>query len=88
MLLEVLEVLLEVLQLLLELLSLNTAWFLSNFQKTLKCLVLALPKSYSISEVHRGILHTYETWVNLACSWPGGLRGENLRFSGNCLQTI
>ena len=20
----------------------------------------------------------YETWVNLACSWPGGLRGENL----------
>ena len=44
-LLEVLEVLLEVLQLLLELLS---AWFISNFRTTLKWLVLALPKSYSI----------------------------------------
>ena len=44
MLLEVLEVVLEVLQLLLELLS---AWFISNLQKTLKCLLLALLKSYS-----------------------------------------
>ena len=40
-----LEVLLEVLEVALEVLS---AWFLSNFQKTLKWLVLALPKSYSI----------------------------------------
>ena len=28
--------------------SSDPAWFISNFQKTLKCLVLALPKSYSI----------------------------------------
>ena len=40
-----LEVVLEVLQLLPELLS---AWFIRNFQKTLKRLVLALPKSCSI----------------------------------------
>ena len=45
MLLEVLEVALELLDLLPELLS---AWFIRNFQKTLKWPVLALPKSYSI----------------------------------------
>ena len=66
MVLEVLEVVLEVLQLLLELLS---AWFISNFQKTVNRPVLATLQSYR----PRAKIFLYKSTVPDRLEWVPGL---------------